>query len=404
MSASRPVRCTILSPYVDQHGGAELSLMHALRLGRQHGIEWALAVPRDGEIPMLARELGLDVTHYGESRTRDPIGYVRSIVAIRRLIRSHQSEMLLSWDAFPHYRGFAAAIAAGVPSVWFQKGGVAENPATRRHARLPARAILANSTYTADRQFALQESVNKRRPIYVVPSAVDLVEFGSDRVPCRDACRRELGLPLDQPIVALVGRLQAWKGFHVLVEAAKPILAEHPGTRFLLIGGEHWSEPDYPEQLRERVCELGITNAVDFAGRVPHDAVARYVQSADVLVHASVGEPFGIVVIEAMAMGKAVVAASQGGPTMVVRDGVDGLLADPTNPNALANSILRILRDKSLAERLGQAAAERATLFNTDAFGTRLAWALRSIRDRQHGPGVVLDDSLAADQHGRPRP
>jgi hypothetical protein len=397
-----PVRCTILSPYVDQRGGAELSLLHALRQGEACGVAWSLAVPRDGHIPATARELGLPVTVYGESRTRDVFGYLRSISAIRSLLRSQRSQLLLSWDAHPHYRGFAAALAAGVPSAWFQKGGVGESFSARMHARLPTRAILANSGYTAERQSKLQKSVGRPRPIYVVPSAVDLEEFNAARLGTPAECRRELGLDDAKRWVVIVGRLQSWKGFHVLLEAVPNILAKTPNSAFLFVGGEHWSEPDYGAQLQRRAQELGVADAVRLPGFVPHDQIAKYMQAAEIVVHASVGEPFGIVVIEALALGKPTVAANEGGPTTVIRHELDGLLAAPTDATAIGSAVTRLLQDDQLANRLASSGQSRAQLFGIERFGRRLAHAVQAIVRRENGPGIMMDDELRLDAPSLP--
>lgn len=391
-------RVVVISPYGEQRGGAELSLLHALRLGRSIGIEWALAVAADGGIANEARSLGLPVSVYGESRTRDVVGLARSVAVIRRLVRKHDAQLILSWVAQPHVRGALASMWTGVPAVWFRKGGVDPSSRTARWiARLPARAILANSVYTAGRQAALQDAIGRPRPIHVVPSAVDTARFDPDRLRTPSDCRSELGLPKDRPLVVMVGRLQAWKGFHVLIEAMRSIREVVPEAMAVLVGGEHEGEPGYAASLDRRTEELGLRDAIRITGFVPHETIPRYMQAGDVIVHASIGEPFGIVVVEAMALGKPVVAANEGGPATVIRDGVDGLLVPPTEPRALSLGISRILRDSAFADRLGRKARQRSTLFSIEQFGHRLATALRSAVQGANAPGIYADDALIND-------
>lgn len=389
-----PTRCVILSPYADQRGGAEQSLLHALAVGAESGIAWALAVPRDGEIRAAAEARGLTTECYGEGRTRNPASYLRSARALQRLVRVTRAEAILSWNAFPHFRAVGAAVGARVPTVWFQKAGARCDWRGRLHARLPARAVFANSIATARKQDAVQRAARSPRPIYVVPSAVDLREFDPTRAPSKAECRCSLGLPADRPLVALVGRLQAWKGFHVLIDALPAIRSSIPNAELLLVGGVHPTEADYGPSLQRRAEALGVREAVRFIGGVPHTETPRWMQAADLVIHCSIDEPFGIVVIEAMALGKPVVAARSGGPLEVVRDEVDGLLADPTDPRDVARQVTRLLADDGLGRRLGESARGRAELYGLDLFGRRLAWALRRAIDRRDGPGVIVDESL----------
>jgi glycosyltransferase involved in cell wall biosynthesis len=97
-------------------------------------------------------------------------------------------------------------------------------------------------------------------------------------------------------------------------------------------------------------------------------------QALDVVVNASVGpEPFGTTIIEAMALGKAVVATRQGGPLSIVSDGKDGILVPPGDPAAMASAILDLIEHVDLRNALGEAGRQRAQLFNSDRLAAELA-------------------------------
>jgi len=89
-----------------------------------------------------------------------------------------------------------------------------------------------------------------------------------------------------------------------------------------------------------------------------HDAV-RVMDAADVLVHPARREPLGRVILEAMAIGKPVVAVNACGPAEIIQDGVNGLLTESDRPEDLADAVLRVIRDPLLARRLGTAARHR---------------------------------------------
>ena len=96
-------------------------------------------------------------------------------------------------------------------------------------------------------------------------------------------------------------------------------------------------------------------------------------------MHTSDREPFGIVVVEAMALGKPVVAGAEGGPCEIITPGVDGLLAPYEDAEALARQVLRYLDDPAFARRVGEAARRRARDFSPEAFAERVISVLQQV-------------------------
>lgn len=172
--------------------------------------------------------------------------------------------------------------------------------------------------------------------------------------PTRDssAIRKELGIPLEVPLVGIVGNIQAWKGQAVVVEAIREVRAVLPEVRCLIVGGVHRSGTEYAQELHRFVEEHGLKNNVIFTGF--RDDVADLVATMDVVIHASVGpEPFGRVILEAMALGKPVIATNIGGVPEFVQHGVTGQLVPPCDSKALAEAMVELLRDPLQRDRLG---------------------------------------------------
>ena len=211
----------------------------------------------------------------------------------------------------------------------------------------------------------------------VVYPGVEMDRFDSDKLPTPAEAKRRLGLPLEGPIIGIVGRLQHWKGMHVLVEALPQILRTHPNTHCVLVGGDHALEPDYPAFLRTQIDRLALADKVTLTGLQAN--VPEWMQAMDVIVHASDHEPFGIVVIEAMALGKPVVAGDTAGPTEVITDGVHGLLTPYGDAPALAGAVLRYLDDPEFAQQTGAAARIRAQEFSTRRYAENCVAALQSL-------------------------
>ena len=162
--------------------------------------------------------------------------------------------------------------------------------------------------------------------------------------------RGELGWA-DNPVIAIVGRLQGWKGQETFLRAAALVLQRIPSARFLVVGGAilGW-EGDYEAQLKDLARELRLGDSVCFVGH--QSDVGPWYSAADVVVNASVGEPFGMVVIEAMARCKPLVVTDSGGIPEIVTHGQEGLLSRRAS-RAMAGALCRLLSDRPLAIVLG---------------------------------------------------
>lgn len=175
--------------------------------------------------------------------------------------------------------------------------------------------------------------------------------------------RRELGVGPDTMLVALVGNLQPWKGHDVVVAALEGMdPAVRSRLRVLFIGAIRDEDRDHVNVLRDRIDKAQLDDVVQFLGS--RTDVPDLLRAADVQLHASTfPEPFGLVLVEGLALGKPVVAASMGGPCEVISPET-GLLFDPADPEALESALARLLADPALRARLGAAGPARARLFD----------------------------------------
>ena len=184
--------------------------------------------------------------------------------------------------------------------------------------------------------------------MYVVPCGVD----GDRFQPMADVHR-------DTPRVLSLGRLVPRKGNDTVITA----IAAVPGAELTVAGGPDPGQlDDDPEvaRLRRVAGECGVADRVRFTGRVPHEDVPAMLSSADVVVSVPWYEPFGIVPVEAMACGKAVVVSAVGGHLDTVEDGVTGRLVPPRDHAALTAALTQLLADSGLRRKLGTAGAARA--------------------------------------------
>jgi len=159
--------------------------------------------------------------------------------------------------------------------------------------------------------------------------------------------------------ILFVGRVEPRKGAMYLMRAYARIKERHPDTR-LIIAGRGPEIGDLRRFARGQKIE-----DVLFAGRVSDEDKARFYKTADIFVAPSTGqESFGIVLLEAMAAGRAVVASDIHGYKRVVQRNVSGLLVEPKDPDALADGLERLILDPDLRRSLGEAGARRAVEYD----------------------------------------
>ncbi|MDB5101543.1 MAG: glycosyl transferase family 1 [Cyanobacteria bacterium RYN_339] len=173
--------------------------------------------------------------------------------------------------------------------------------------------------------------------------------------------RQELGLGPDTPIVLYVGRLERRKGVEALIEAFGQVRAAHPEAVLVMAGFSTDTGPNGQALLgvlRNRLEALGALDNVRFMGHVAYDALPRYYAGCDLFVAPSRYEPFGMIYLEAMACGKAVVGTSVGGVPEIIQHGRTGYLVPPDDPEALAQALRELLQYPSWRERMGEAARE----------------------------------------------
>jgi glycosyltransferase involved in cell wall biosynthesis len=171
--------------------------------------------------------------------------------------------------------------------------------------------------------------------------------------------------------------MQRWKGMHVFVDAMARVFEKVPDAEGVIVGGMFKLEPDYEPWLRARVRELGMKEKIRMVGVQRN--VPEWMQAMDVFVHASEREPFGIVVIEAMSLGKPVIATKPGGPEEIITDGVDGQLVTWNQPEELAAAILKYLQDPDWARSVGQRAMQRSQEYTMEKYAARVGDAVRKL-------------------------
>jgi glycosyltransferase involved in cell wall biosynthesis len=269
-------------------------------------------------------------------------------VALRRLVRQERIELVNSqWLVAQGLTGALVRRQCGIPHVCTVHGAGVQAlqrlPFGRRVGAFVARYIDHFFVVSSFLRECLQELAGASLEATVLPMGVDTSLFTARP---RDLAGRErLGLG-EGPLLLFVGRLVEVKGVQYLVEAVPEVLRQVPDVQVLILG-----EGDLSGELRAVVRSCCLEEHVHFLGRVAHDEVPAYLAMCDWLVVPSIvdatgrTEGLGLVLLEAFASGRPVIASRVGGIPDVLEEGVNGFLARPGDAADLARQIVRALRE-----------------------------------------------------------
>jgi len=319
-----------------------MDLLRGLDRGR-----WApaLVVPEDGGVASRGRDLGLPVHVIPLPTLRRPgPGVLRSLKALGRLARMTDAALIHANGSRAMIYGGLAGRSAGRPAIWHVR--VTESDGTLDHVL----GALATGVIVTSRAVARRVSWASRK-VRLIPNGVDLVRF-TPRPPS-GALGAVLGVPPSAPVALSVGRFVAEKGHRHLLDAAARIERTKPGVHWILVG-----DGELKGELGAHARRLGLESRVHFTGW--RDDIPDVLALCDLFVCPSESEGFGRVLIEAMAMAKAVVATAVGGIPEIVLDGATGILVPSGAPAALADAVCAVLDDPARASRLGAAGRARA--------------------------------------------
>jgi len=350
--------------------GADIGLLHTLKSLDREKYYPIVILPSDMPPPgMLSSELerlGIEyhVTPLGILRRKylSPRNFIplavdiaKGIAYVRRTAHTRGVAMVYV-NTIVTVSGAIGGNLAGIPVLWH----VREILAMPR----PIRWILHKTlSLCADRivciSQAVRDSLLKEAPqlagkSVVVYNAVSVAASNGrvKGIPLRE----ELGLPPGAPLVGMVGRITHWKGQEILAEAAGLIARSRPDVHFVAVGSYFADESHYLHNLQSLIDSLGLNGRFHLANY--RSNVTDVYRALDIFVLPSrKPEPFGRVTVEAMMQGRAVIATNHGGTCELIQEGVTGMLVPPSDPKALVTAIERLLKDRTLGEKMGQAAA-----------------------------------------------
>lgn len=327
--------------------GSDKSLLYLLKNIKKDEYRVNVLLPEEGPLVEKLNEIeGVSVDIYKVSVLRrknlsiyGAYTYInefsKSYKFIKKYIKNNNIDIVYTNTAvvFP---GAIAAKHSGIKSVWHIREIIKSNLERKIISKIVNRyadIIIANSKSTG---LSICKNKNKLRIVY---NAVEnkVAKFKSDK----------------SIVVGMAGRINRWKGQKLFVDAAEVINKKYPDVKFKIAGsaynGEEWIEND----LKKYISEKKLDEAIEMMGLVTD--MDLFYNSIDIFVLPSIQpEPFGLVVVEAMEMKKAVVATRHGGPMEIIDDGINGYLVDFKNCNEMAERCIELIENNSLRIRIAE--------------------------------------------------
>ena len=319
-------------------GGAQRALAALARRLPEHGWAPTAALSEPGPLEDWLRAAGVPVRH-------------GSAVAAAR---ASEVDAVIGLCAEGHRLAGPAARELGLPAVWWQMLTPRDRPYERAAAAIPAAAVVCLTAAAAARSGVATD---------VIPLGIDVAATAARRGSGRALRAR---LAPSGPLIGIVGRLDPAKGQDDFLRAAARL---DPDARFAIVGGAIVGhEGDLEQELRDLAGALGIADRVTFAGHV--DDPLPWIDALDVMVVASHHEAFGLVCVEALALGVPVVATATDGPASILGD---GRLVPVRAPDALADAVRQALAAP------GGDTLKRARAFDEALVARRMAAVLRRV-------------------------
>ena len=351
----RKVRLLTISPTCEI-GGGDINLLRILRSLDKNEYSIIHLFPYAGPMTEEFKKAGIEVKIVDMPRMRifkNPFRYLifafvflPTVFTIKKIIQDNEIDIVCT-STMANLYGCLAAYLSKKPHILIAG------------EYLPIFRILSVYFYLLSDSIVCCSSLvksmfKKNKKVLVIPPSIDPEEFSPEIN--GERIKKELGI--NGNLISMVTRIDKWKGVEVFIKAASYVKKE---VRFIIFGQAIRGKESYIEKLERLILRLGLKETVSIkVGEYNYDETPQILAASDVVVHASVRhEPFGMVIIEAMAVAKPVIASKLGGPLEIINDGVDGMLIEPSNPRVLADKILMLLENPVFAKSMGKKAREK---------------------------------------------
>ncbi|HEY5601612.1 MAG TPA: glycosyltransferase family 4 protein [Gammaproteobacteria bacterium] len=334
-------------------GGLELYAVRTASQLRVRDIACVAAAARDTMTAERMRQNGVTTIEFNKTNRYLPLLSARQLA---RIIDEQQVDIIhMHWARDLNLAVLAKIFAARPVKLVYTRQMMITRPKKDLYHRLLYRQVDLFLTITQ------QLSELARQYLPMPATAIKTLYYGVEAPPTlnaqqKAALRKTFNIPENSFAIGMVGRIEAGKGQHLLLEAIRQLAAQGAKVHATIIGPA--MNPAYEAALKKQAAEWRLTGAIHFYGS--HNNPIEIMAAFDVVVLATKQETFGLVLIEAMRNGVAVIGTRVGGVPEIIDEGITGLMFEPENARELAEKLLLLTNDNRLCQKLAQAGKEKA--------------------------------------------
>lgn len=335
-------------------GGMEMVTLTGIKQLLKHNIKVQLLCLEESRLQIEANNLGIIIHPIKSGKVPNLFSSIKVNSIIKTgsfdLIHSHSSKDL--WVIVPAL----SFIKSKIPLVFTKHVGSFINKKDLLHNKIYRRVDCAIAISSVIKKNLLDTTALTENKIKTLFNGVDLKNFDPENAD-KTKLRNELGINVDELLIGMTGRFSPGKGHEDFLLAITELNKKYPEVKYVVVGEASRGEDEYEKKIKQIAEESEIKN-ITFTGY--RTDIPDVLAAIDIFVFPSHAEAFGVGLIEAMAMGKASVAANSDGVLDIVNDKIDGLFFNSRDGLDLAAKIEILIKDTELRKQLGANARKKA--------------------------------------------
>jgi len=326
-------------------------MLNLLRHLDRTRFEPSVALLRPGPLADDLREINVPVSLLAAHRMRNVPAVWRAVGGIKQIVHEQGIDLVHSNGFRAHVYGGIAAWQAGIPALWLTHTAEKPGLSTSAILRIPAARVIANCPRTAEFFVAHGHATSMIWP------SVDPQRLAN--FTARGELAARFGLPTGARWVCMGARLQRYKGHEFFLRALASLPPAMNDVRGVVIGGALFGlEQGYLDELKDLAKKLGVGERVCFTGFVPDADVHGFLAASELLLHPALDEDFGLIVAEAQAMGRPVLAFASVGPAAIIEERRTGRLVPPGDQAAMNSALVEMIAQPEMVRPWGEVGRE----------------------------------------------
>jgi D-inositol-3-phosphate glycosyltransferase len=324
-------------------GGLELSMLKLASQFNRRMADCLIIVPPNTLLAQAAKQYDLRVEPV---KIKLKYGDIPASIHLARILRSRRIDVVVIMQSKDmSIVTVAHLLYPNAKLVFYQEMQFGINKRDILHTWMYSHLSLWITLTKKMMEEVIEHTRMPQERISVIPIGTDMKRFDPNLYN-RETTRNQFGIPQEIIVIGVLGRIDPQKGQEEFIRAIPILLKHESNLHFVIAGNETEGQHGFKKKLRDLSIELGVSGKIQFLPFT--DAVPELMSALDIFVLPSHTETFGFVLVEALSMGKVIVATNSGGVPEIITDGSTGILVPPRDGQALADALLRLLKDQHL--------------------------------------------------------